>query len=86
MSSVLAAVGDLADGRVLLAALALLAVYAAACWWWPFTSHGRCNGTGKLRSPGGKTFRRCPGCKGTGTKLRAGRRLFDATTTTRRRS
>ncbi len=65
------------NGWVILAALVLLAGYALACAVWPFTAHGRCSGTGKLRSPGGKAWRRCPGCRGTGTKLRIGRRLFN---------
>jgi len=67
-------------GTVALVALALLAGYALACWLWPFTAHGRCNGGGKLRSPSGKAWRTCRGCKGSGRKLRIGRRLFDATT------
>ncbi len=34
-----------------LSALALmwLAGYAVACWFWPFTACGRCNGAAKLR-------------------------------------
>ena len=67
-------------GTVALVAAVLLVAYALACWWWPFTAHGRCNGTGKLRSPSGKAWRTCRGCKGTGRKLRVGRRLFNATT------
>lgn len=68
------------DGRALLAALALVAalVYAAACWRWPFTSCGRCNGAAKLRSPSGRNWRPCPRCKGRGSKLRAGRRAWGA--------
>jgi len=78
----LTAASDLPVGTVALVAAALIAVYAAACVIYPLTAHGRCNGTGKLRSPGGKAWRRCPGCKGTGTKPRLGARLLN---TTRRR-
>lgn len=66
-------------GAVALVAVVLAVGYALACWLWPFTAHGRCNGTGKLRSPSGKAWRTCRGCKGSGRKLRIGRRLFDAT-------
>ncbi len=67
-------------GTVALVAAVLLVAYIAACAIYPFTAHGRCNGTGKLRSPSGKAWRTCRGCKGSGRKLRIGRRLFDATT------
>ncbi len=67
-------------GWAVLAAVALLAAYVAACAIYPFIAHGRCNGTGKLRSPSGKAWRTCRGCKGSGRKLRIGRRLFNATT------
>ena len=67
-------------GWAVLATGVLLAAYIAACAIYPFTAHGRCNGTGKLRSPSGKAWRTCSGCKGSGRKLRIGRRLFDATT------
>jgi len=79
MSTLTTAASGLPVGTVALVAVVLLAVYAAACAVWPFTSHGRCNGSGKLRSPGGRAWRRCPGCRGTGTKLRVGRRLFNST-------
>lgn len=74
------------DGRALLVALVLVlgAAYLIACWRWPFTGHGRCSGTGKLRSPGGRAWRKCPTCRGTGTKLRVGRRLWGAMTSSRR--
>ena len=67
-------------GAAALIAVVLAAGYALACAIYPFTAHGRCNGTGKLRSPSGKAWRTCRGCKGSGRKLRIGRRLFDATT------
>jgi len=65
-----------------LGALALLTIlatgsYLVAAAVWPFTAHRRCNGTGKLRSPGGRAWRACRGCGGTGRKLRSGRRVFE---------
>ena len=72
---------------IALAVLGWLVLYAAMCALWPYRAHGRCHGTGKLRSPGGRAFRACPGCGGTGRVLRAGRRLWSAgrDLTTRRR-
>ena len=63
-------------------ALTLLAILAAggyllAAAVWPFAAHGRCKGTGKLRSPSGRSWRTCRGCGGTGRKLRLGRRVFE---------
>ena len=72
------------SGWITVGVLAWLAGYAVLCAIYPFTAHGRCNGTGKLRSPSGKAWRTCRGCKGSGRKLRIGRRLFDATTRHRR--
>ena len=65
-----------------LGALALLTIlatgsYLVAAAVWPFTAHRRCKGTGKLRSPGGRSWRACRGCKGTGRRLRLGRRVFE---------
>jgi len=75
-----AAAGDLPTGGLVLAGLALLALYGATCWAYPFVAHSRCNGTGKLRNPGRKAWRRCPGCDGTGRRIRLGRRVWGATT------
>ena len=63
-----------------LALLTLLAAggYTVAAAVWPFAAHGRCKGTGKLRSPSGRAWRTCRGCKGTGRKLRYGRRAYEA--------
>ncbi len=65
---------------IALAVLGWLVLYAAMCALWPYRAHGRCHGTGKLRSPGGKSWRGCRGCAGTGQKVRAGRRGWDAVT------
>ena len=80
MDVLTAAVGGLPTARLALAALVLLALYAAACALWPYTAHRRCHGTGKRRSPSGRAWRSCRDCRGTGSKLRAGRRLWDAVT------
>ena len=64
-------------GAVALVAVVLAAGYAVACLVWPLTAHRRCNGTGKLRSPGGRAWRRCPTCRGSGAVIRLGRRAFE---------
>lgn len=61
----------------LLAAL-WLAGYAVAVRFWPWANCRRCHGNGKSRSPSGKAFRRCPRCKGSGRRLRLGRRVLNA--------
>ena len=68
------------DGLLLLAlaAIARLAGYAVAVRSWPFTSCLKCHGDGKLRSPSGRNRRRCTRCKGTGRRLRLGRRVINA--------
>lgn len=47
-----------------------------AAWLWPFTACSWCSGTGKVRSPGGKQWRKCWWCKGKASKVRLGRRLW----------
>lgn len=71
-------------GALALLALALAAGYLAACAVWPFTRcrNPRCEG-GKVRSPSGRSWRRCTWCKGSGMRLRAGRRVFNAAKTQR---
>jgi len=70
------------------ATLALLVIvatvgYAVACAVWPLTAHGRCNGTGKRRSPSGKAWRTCRGCGGSGRKVRLGRKAWSFVNNTR---
>lgn len=50
--------------------------YMGACWWRPFADCGKCDGRGKFRSKSGRTFRRCRRCKGTGERIRVGRRVW----------
>ncbi|MDP9797452.1 hypothetical protein J2S43_005964 [Catenuloplanes nepalensis] len=73
--------------------------YALACWVKPFTRCGRCDGTGtsaprpvrdrlrghrpvRARAPRGAAD--CPRCRGTGLRLRIGRRLHNHLTRLRR--
>lgn len=64
--------------RYAIAALALLAGYIIACTIWPFSACFGCDGDGKKRSPSGKAWRTCRRCKGTGARLRIGRRAWNA--------
>jgi hypothetical protein len=50
-------------------------VYWFVCWFWPYTSCRRCGGGGRKRSPSGKNWRPCRKCKGSGTRLRTGRKI-----------
>lgn len=62
---------------LLLAAPVVLAGYLLTCAWWPLAACFRCRGDGKLRSPTGKSWRRCTRCKGSGERLRVGRLLWN---------
>ena len=61
-----------------LAAIVGVAAYAIACWIWPFADCKRCKGKGAFRSPSKKYRRTCRKCKGSGTRLRTGRRIWNA--------
>jgi hypothetical protein len=54
----------------------LIALYAAACWLWPFARCRRCDGSGKRPSPSGRAWRRCDRCRGSGEWLRLGARVL----------
>lgn len=54
--------------------LVLAVVYLAACSVWPYRSCRRCGGSGKSRSPNGKSWRTCGRCGGNGQQLRVGAR------------
>lgn len=60
----------------IIASLLAVVTYSAACWIRPFSACGRCSGTGKHRSPSAKAWRKCRWCKGSGMKLRFGRRAW----------
>lgn len=51
-------------------------VYGVECWWWPFAACGKCGGAGRFRSPSGRAWRRCRRCKGSGERVRVGRKLW----------
>jgi hypothetical protein len=53
-----------------------LAGYLLACTLWPFAACQRCDG-GKRRSPSGRAWRKCRRCKGSGARLRIGRRAIN---------
>jgi hypothetical protein len=59
-----------------LAAVVWLAGYAVHCAWWPFAACRTCDGAGKFRSKSGRAWRRCRRCKGSGERVRVGRRLW----------
>jgi hypothetical protein len=59
------------------AALIWVAGYALACWIWPFTACRRCGGAGRHKSPTGKAWRKCRRCKGSASRIRTGRRIFN---------
>lgn len=63
-------------GWAALAAVVCLAGYAAHCWQWPFAACLKCGGEGKARSGSGRSWRRCRRCKGSGERVRLGRRLW----------
>lgn len=64
-----------ATGLLLLVAL----VYAGSCWAFPFATCRVCDGDGKRRSGANRRhFRPCWWCKGSGRRLRIGRRVHNA--------
>lgn len=65
-------------GWLILAALVALAGYVLACWLWPFAACRWCKGDGKNRSPSGRAWHSCTHCRGTGARVRLGRRLVTA--------
>lgn len=66
----------------LTAAIALIVgVYAALCWAFPFAPCRRCHGVGRIRARAGlfgHSVRDCRWCRGSGRRLRLGRRLWNA--------
>lgn len=66
-------------GALIVAVVVLVAAgwYAVNCWWWPWARCSRCHGGGRKYAPNGKAFRDCRRCRGTGRRVRLGRRLWD---------
>jgi hypothetical protein len=50
--------------------------YVVACRIWPFTGCRKCDGRGQFRSPSGRAWRHCRRCKGSGSRVRTGRRIW----------
>ena len=73
-------VGSLAAfvGLLLILAAIVTVGYLFGCWLWPFATCRRCQGTGKRRSPFGRSFALCRRCDGDGRRLRIGRRFLNA--------
>ena len=73
---------DTGDARLYavlaLAAVIVTACYLLGCWLYPFGACRRCKGTGKRRSPFGRSFGLCRRCDGTGRTLRIGRHIINA--------
>lgn len=63
-------------GWAVAAAVVWLGGYVVACLIWPFAACLKCKGGGRFRSPTGKAWRLCRRCKGSGTRVRVGRRLW----------
>ncbi len=51
--------------------------YLGTCWVWPFANCRRCGGLGRFHSPSGRAWRPCRRCKGSGGRLRFGRRVLN---------
>jgi DnaJ-class molecular chaperone len=66
----------LAHPLVLLLLLLTLG-YSLACAVWPFVPCPRCHGSTKRRAPIGRAVRICRRCRGTGLRLRLGRRMWN---------
>jgi hypothetical protein len=60
-----------AGAGYLIVLAALLGVYGLIhSRIWPLTACWRCLGRGKFRAPGGRSWRRCPRCGGSGERRR----------------
>ena len=64
-------------GALILAAMIATLCYAFGCWIWPFGNCRKCHGSGKRRSPFGRSFGLCRRCGGDGRRLRIGRRTIN---------
>jgi hypothetical protein len=67
------------QGWVVFAAVAggllWLGGYVIACAIWPFAACRKCDGAGRFLSPSGRAWRHCRRCKGSGSRVRTGRRI-----------
>lgn len=53
------------------------ACYAASCAWWPHGKCWCCGGAGRHFRGDGRVFRDCRVCRGSGRRLRMGRRVWN---------
>lgn len=51
--------------------------YVVACRIWSYSACRRCEGQPHFRTSSGKAWRKCPRCKGTGERIRLGRKIWD---------
>lgn len=77
LTATAAASGLDVSGVLVLAVLVFLGWRLALIVLFPYGPHRPCRGTGKHRS--GKYWRPCRGCKGTGRRIRLGRRIWNWT-------
>jgi hypothetical protein len=66
------------SGLLCLALTVATLCYSLGCWLWPFGACRKCSGSGKRRSPFGRTFGLCRRCGGDGRRLRIGRRIINS--------
>lgn len=59
--------------------LVVVVGYGVSCWLWPMTtcSRERCEGGRIYREPDRRVWRDCRRCKGSGKRIRVGRRVFN---------
>jgi hypothetical protein len=65
-------------GLLIIGSAVLTLGYLFGCWLWPFAACRRCHGSGKRRSPFGRSFALCRRCDGDGRRLRIGRRVINS--------
>jgi hypothetical protein len=53
-------------------------IYVVECWWFPFGRCWCCSGAGRHSRKDGRVWRDCRVCRGSGKRMRLGRRLFNA--------
>ncbi|MEV1331103.1 hypothetical protein AB0J20_16175 [Micromonospora costi] len=75
MRHLIAATPPVVMGLLVLAGWATY--YVAECCWWQFGKCWCCKGRGRHHRKDGKVFRDCHWCRGSGRRLRVGRRVWN---------